>query len=230
MKLSVSALRSIGRLIMFVVDKCIPSLNMKDVFYTNNAYELSYLRWFGQQLLLSDEDGLSRFNIPAISILINGILRPHCDDLNPLDYDQDFTFSLFTMIPLSRVKCVKIRKIAEEKFPLGIPLCLVAYRRRVMNYFLKYLKGIDSYVNSNYLLKTGRQSLVDLFNKTQCANDYQGYMFKAIDYSHFESSFATTKKGLFRREIMITDEAVDKMVSSQMFNILLSSINLTHTK
>lgn len=214
MKLSVPALRSIGRLIMFVVDKCIPSLNTKDIFYSNNAYELSYLRWFGQQLLVTDEDGLSRFNIPAISILINGILRPHCDDLNPLDYDKDFTFSLFAMIQLSRVKCAKMRRIAEEKFPNGIPLCLVAYRRRVIQYFLKYLNGIDNYVSSNHLLKSGRQSLVNLFNKTQCANDYQGFMFKSKDYSHIESMFATTKKGLFRKPMMITQEAVDKMVSN----------------
>ena len=213
MKLSVPALRSIGKLIMFVVDECIPNLNVKDIFFTDNKYEISYLRLFGKQLLLTDEDGLSRFNIPAISILINGILRPHCDDLNPLNYDKDFTFSLSVLIPIGNVKCPKMRDKISKMFPDYIPLCLVAYRRRVVEYFVKYHEKIDKYVQQKPMLQMGRQALANLFNDTKGSNDYQGYFFKSKNLDHVMSKFVIKKNSLFPKKMLVTSEAVEKTVS-----------------
>lgn len=215
MKLSVPALRSIGRLTMFILDKLLPRIGMSKIFETVNPDELQYLRWFGQQLCIAEEDGLDRYNIPALSVLINKILLPHCDELNPLDYLKDFTFSLSATIPLSNINSDSMREKIGILYPGGVPLCFVAYRRKAIEYFVRYLGSIQTYVLSDPTVITQRNAIVKLLTTTQCDNDYHGNLFLRKDMSDIHNKCKVEDKYLFHKKMMTTSEAVEKSVSIQ---------------
>ena len=100
--LSDSAMKAIGKLLMYVNDHVLPATPFPDVYNCTDEDELEYLKQFGKQLFL-DESELKRFKFPAASLLVNDDLNPHEDLMNPHNIEMDYTLALSLVVPISEV-------------------------------------------------------------------------------------------------------------------------------
>ena len=64
--LSENALKSIGKLIMYIIDNIFPTTPYPEVFKIQCEHEREYIKCFGQQLHISEAIGLDRFCVPAV--------------------------------------------------------------------------------------------------------------------------------------------------------------------
>ena len=206
--LSAHALKSIGKLIMYIIDNILPTTPYPDIFKIQCKHEKECVRKFGQQLYISDAIGLDRFCVPALSILINRELNPHYDSMNPTDPDHDNTFSLNLQIPKSFIPPNQ-----HILYPDGIPLCIVLYKRKALYHYCKRMKAIDNYKNVKKY--PGRQKLVDELMKVNQVWDYIGKFFSREKRNDILSQFGpdTSKKPIFKGKMLVCNEAIDKMVS-----------------
>ena len=78
---------------MLLIKEVIPFTVFPKMFEPIHPIEKEYHELFARQLNLFEEDDLNLFNIPAVSLLINDELKPHCDSLNPIDPEGDATQS-----------------------------------------------------------------------------------------------------------------------------------------
>ena len=92
--LSKTALSSIGKLLMYIIDFCLPATPMSQSFQGTSIFEDKYIKLFGKQLGITEDMGLDRFVFPAVSILVNKDLNPHCDSMNPCELSLKSPFIL----------------------------------------------------------------------------------------------------------------------------------------
>ena len=206
-----NALKGIGRLLMYVIDECLPHTPYANVFKSTNKYEREYLQLFGKQLLLEGNE-LSRFCFPAISILVNKDLNPHCDSMNPMQLDVDYTFSLSVQVPITKVPII-LQKQIQHLYPYTVPMCLVIYKRKALVYYCKRMLSVDTYINEVPHKKVGRQKLVEMIRRVGTYADYQGMFFNRTNRTQIEKSFNDINHNTYQGKISKVPEAVDKMVS-----------------
>ena len=165
------------------------------------------MKKFGLQLHITREMGLDRFCIPAMSILINQDLNPHYDSMNPVDNHDDFTFSMNLQIPLTYLPPT-ILSTVKKNFPLGVPLCVVLYKRKALCNYAKRMLAIDQYAMS----QCGRMKIVELLKQVNYDVDYVGRFF-SVDRSKILQQFKVETKlqTVLKNKIFISPEAVDKM-------------------
>ena len=221
--LSRDALLSIAKLLMFIIDTILPSTPFPNIFKTQNQYELEYVKMFGQQLHITKEMGLDRFCVPAVSILVDKELYPHYDSLNPIDRDNDFTFSMNLEIPLNYIP-TNIVSMVKNDYPTGVPLCLVLYKRNALCNYSKRMTAVDSYMDKKKLVDNklvlqypGRRKLVELLQDVKGDNDYIGNFFSKDMIKKLVERFDYDQgNSVFKGKILLCPEAVDKMVCITM--------------
>ena len=228
--LSDDALKSIGKLLMFVIDHILPTTTYPDIFKVQNKYEKEYITLFGQQLHITKGMGLNRFCIPAVSLLVNKQLNPHYDSLNPTKKNDDFTFSMNLQVPLIFLP-PNMLPVVKKEFPTGVPLCIVLYKRNALCNFSKRMKEVDNYMDKKIVVETklvsqypGRRKLVELLRSVNSDNDYVGNFFSKHTREGLAKKFDYDKhKIVFKGKILLCPEAVDKMVcvTSQCIYIYL---------
>ena len=80
--ISNSALKKLGRLIVFILRQVIPEFKMYSYGCNDCPKARELIAKFGLQLGLQGDD-LECFTVPGISIVINDNLYPHVDTMNP---------------------------------------------------------------------------------------------------------------------------------------------------
>lgn len=208
------ALKSIGDLLVFITDECLHEIDHNHVFDTNCNVSLEEIRKFGRQLLLTEDTGLLRLMIPAFSALVNKVLNPHCDGLNPYNYSHDYTFSICVGIQTESIMPVERRQIIQAIYPEVVPFCIVAYGRNALICYAKRQNNIEQYMRQNessiFII---RQKLVNLLKSSYSDSDYIGSIFMCNDRLELASKFKEDTKCYFKKPLYTTKEAVDKMVS-----------------
>ena len=209
MKLSHVALLSIGKLLMFVIDYCLPSTTLKDVFETTDKYELQYIREFGEQLGLSTNE-LARFVFPAISILVNQYLNCHCDSMNPTDPLQDYTMAISSQVKSDSCP-LPLRLSVQKTYPITVPICVVMYRRKALISYSRRMHAMDNYCIKKQNELHGRTKLLSLLRSGGTDADYIGMFFDRRGKEKLLPRFSVNSNSTFKHKMAIIPEAVDKM-------------------
>ena len=180
-----NSLECLGKFLLFVIEKVIPTTAYKDLFKTSNPYEKEYLQMFANQLKIGSKDKLDLFSIPAVSILINKDLNPHCDSMNPVDRDLDYTMAMSIVINAEELP-EPLRKLIPVNFKSQIPLCVVMYRRKALIYYANRMTKMDNYMIDEQSHSMWKRKLVMLLKSVGSAADYVGCFF-------FKTNNRTTK-------------------------------------
>lgn len=210
MQLSEDSLKSIGSLLMFLIDYCLPSTSLKNVFDTIDKYELEYIHQFGKQLGLTEESGLLRFIFPSISILANRYLNGHCDKMNPTDPSKDFTMAVSAQVQTKNCP-MPLRLIVQKEYPIAIPMCLVVYKRKALLDYAARMRSIDEYRYKNINEVHGRTKLVSLMKSVYTDADYIGMFFNKDSRQRTMHRFEVDCTSIFKYKMATVHEAVDKM-------------------
>ena len=218
--ISKRALKELGKLLMLVIDECLPTSNICNAFKIDSKYHRQYLDMFASQLQL-DKESRSRFCIPAMSLLVNGDLKPHCDTMNPVRYENDYTLSLSVQISIDNLPTT-IREKMRNIYPIAIPICLVIYNRKSLDHYAQRMLNIDNYVSDNVLSSTGRSRLVELLNNVNVYTDYQGTYFINKEYEILGTSYKKNEKFIYDDKTSSIKETVDSMVSIVMYILIVS--------
>ena len=211
MSLSNSALKSIGKLLMYIIDFCIPETPYPDIFKCSSRYEKNYISLFGKQLLITKEMGLERFNIPAISIVVNRDLNPHYDSMNPFDKSDDMSCSVNIEIPTNKLPS-NIQETVKKQYPKSIPLCVVMYKRKALIYYSRRMLAVEDYVSESPGMAVGRAELVSRLRNVNAVNDYIGNFFDRHDRDSLLDQFQNGRLKTFTGKALVVKEGVDKMV------------------
>ena len=211
MNLSIATLKSIGKLLMLIVDQCIPLTPLHHIFKTTDKYELEYIRLFGQQLCISDENGLDRFCIPGISILINNDLNPHCDTMNPTTSEYDHTLCYSVQIPVGMLPTT-LQTSLQYEYKSHIPMCIVLYRRNALTHYSKRMNEVDNYLNMSHSCYSGRMKLITHIRDVSFDNDYIGTFFSKSKRNQVYSKFEYDSRSYCKGKILSLNQSVDKMV------------------
>ena len=211
MSLSNSALKSIGKLLMYIIDFCIPETPYPDIFKCSSRYEKDYISLFGKQLLITKEMGLERFNIPAISIVVNRDLNPHYDSMNPFDKSDDLSCSVNIEIPTKKLP-PNIQETVKKQYPRSIPLCVVMYKRKALIYYSRRMLAVEDYVSESPGMAVGRAELVSRLRNVNAVNDYIGNFFDKHDRDSLLNQFQNGRLKTFAGKALVVEEAADKMV------------------
>ena len=205
--LSTCALKSIGNLIMFIINHILPTTKYPNIFKIRNKYEREYLNMFAKQLCITNKTYLEKFGVPAVSILVNQDLNPHYDSMNPVNISDDSTFSLNLLVPIKSLPLCN-QQLLKEKFPSGVPLCVVLYKRKALCNYTKRMLAVDQYA----IHHSGRIKIVELLRKVNHDVDYIGRFFSQ-DRKEILSKFEVEKKPpiVFKGKMLVCPEAVDKM-------------------
>ena len=155
-KIGNEALTLLGKFLMLLIKEVIPFTAFPKMFEPIHPIEKEYHELFARQLNLFEEDDLNLFNIPAVSLLINDELKPHCDSLNPIDPEGDATFSITVQVPLSDIP-ESITHIFGNRFRTSIPFCIVMYRRQCLANLSSHHLKIEDYLDVNGPYLEGRQ-------------------------------------------------------------------------
>ena len=217
--ISEEGLKSIGKLLMYVIDHCIPKTTFPDIFNHMNKQERKYIEEFGKQLLITKEMGIDRFNIPALSIVVNRDLKPHYDSMNPVDMIDDYTFSLNIEIPTENIP-VEMKEIVKRQYPFSVPLCIVLYPWKLLIYYARRMTEIDDYIARLPNNFNGRNKLVALLRDVGKDTDYIGNFFSSSNRENIQVLFKADPKSIFKGRKAVLSEAVDKMVSILYYVLL----------
>jgi hypothetical protein len=209
-QLSENALKSIGSLLMFLIDYCLPSTSLKNVFDTVDKYELEYIHQFGKQLGLTEETGLLRFVFPAISILVNRYLNAHCDKMNPTQPSDDYTMALSTQVQSSNCP-MPLQVTVQKRYPIAVPMCVVIYKRKALLDYAARMRSIDEYRYKNIDEITGRTKIVSLLKSVYTDADYVGMFFNNNSRQAILDRFTVDSTSIFKYKMATIPEAVDKM-------------------
>ena len=208
-------MKAIGKLLMYVNDHVLPATPFPDVYNCTDEDELEYLKQFGKQLFL-DESELKRFKFPAASLLVNDDLNPHEDLMNPHNIEMDYTLALSLVVPISEVLS-DYQQILKTRYPAGVPLCLVLYRRRCLECFVLRNKRWKGFLDCNSNEVNGRRKMYQMMRKVNTPADYTGYFWKKSNRLALRKTFdvleipgSTSKTPL---KCACYPEAIDKMVS-----------------
>ncbi len=227
-------MKELGEFLLFAQMTVLKQTPFGNVYDTNNAEELEYLQTFGKQLCLEERKGLESFRIAAVSVLINKDLDPHMDLMNPSNLAFDYTMALSYVVPMTEVP-VEYRDTLKEKYPSGVPLCVVLYRRKCLESLIKRSARWDRWCEEEVHEKVGRCQLLDLLKRTGSHADYCGMFWSKSNRSQLLNDFADLQSPNSKSKLRIAyakyPEAVDKMVSYissfSHFNVIISMKNLT---
>ena len=204
---------TIGKLLMYIGDKILPTLSDQVVkaFMCEDEYEQEYIDKFSDSLNIERQCSNNKLRFPAMSLLINQDLNPHCDKLNPrVDY-RDYTIVITSMISLVDID-LEYRDYLRDAFGDLIPLCIVLYNRQCLLNYSCYWKTVNRFISSKPLEESGRRSMVQLLHSVNTDADYLSNFFQKKCHEVLESNFKFDKlcKG-FKHKIYTTNEAVDKI-------------------
>ena len=211
-ELSHDLLKSIGSLLVYILNYNIPSKVIHSIFKPSSSYEIKYLRQFAKQLIITDDNDISQFIFPALSLLINNDVDPHYDIMNPVESKLDWTMSLSCQVPVKILPKQHYGR-AKAEFGNNVPLCLVIYRRKAVEYLSKRMMRIKYYSNSYCMEQKGRILLVKLLSDVNSKSDYIGNFFNVNTRSKIANMFEVNSRFNFQDKILICPESVDKMVS-----------------
>ncbi len=206
------SLKVIGKLLLYVTTQVLPKTTFNNIFYTNNRYELHYIREFGKQLRIDNDFDLDRFFVPSISLLINQELNPHCDSMNPVEKNNDHTVALSCQIPVSNVP-IEFSKQFKQEFKYEIPFCLVMYKRKALIYYARRMDALNEYINTSVLESSGRKAIVNLITAVGTERDYIGRCFTNDGWKQTSTNSVYHHSVNNKVKLTTYDEAVDKMVS-----------------
>ena len=196
---------------MYIIDFCIPETPYPDIFKCSSRYKKDYISLFGKQLLISKEMGLERFNIPAISIVVNRDLNPHYDSMNPFDKCDDMSCSVNIEIPTNKLP-PNIQERVKNQYPRSIPLCVVMYKRKALIYYSRRMLAVEDYVSESPGMAVGRAELVSRLRNVNAVNDYIGKFFDKHDRDSLLDKFQNGRLKTFAGKALVVKEAADKMV------------------
>ena len=215
MNLSEQALSSIGRLLVYIQKKLLPTTPFPLSFSRKSKYEEKYIRMFANQLQITNDTDIQNFGFHAISILINKDLSPHCDSMNPSAPEDDYTLSLSVQVPTSDLP-EDIQERAISKYGLSVPLCIVVYKRKCLHDYCKRMKKLEEFKDNNPKKKEGRKRLIKILSSTYTDADYVGNFFDPQRWLDMKQSFklhykVDNRQLHFDAPMLVTNEAVDKM-------------------
>ena len=132
-KITHDAKTELGKFMQYMINDVIPNTTMPDSFSSNiTSIDQEYLQLFAKQLNITNNEDLDVFNIPAISLLINNDLNPHCDSSNPISSQNDITLSITVQVPITSLPKATQTILPKGKFTTSIPFCVVLYRRQCL--------------------------------------------------------------------------------------------------
>ena len=211
MNMNSTTLKAIAKLLLEVSRDYLPYLGKKDLFKCACKHEKMVVSKFAKQLLLTNEKDIEDFCIPAISLLINKDLNPHCDDMNPTEWNEDVTFSISVQLALSELSLPKkLSTILTNLYGDRIPFCLVVYKRKTLVWWSKRMRSIDEYLNKDHHSKEAELNCKKFVSNMQAVNtelDYVGYVYNEDRYKVFSATFKSNPEMLYQA----TSEAIDKM-------------------
>ena len=223
-ELSSNLLMAIGKFLVHVAEKLLPKFNsnVQDAFSPTNQYEIALIKRFQRQLII---DPQTTFTFPAISILINDNLNPHCDSLNPIDVKNDYTIVTTTKVYVMDIKsCIRDNKNIK-KYGSKIPICVVIYNRQCLTNYSNHMRMRDKYIsdfNEEITKKNGKKSIVDLLSSVDTDFDYSGNFLSRNRHERSISNFIVDKKiKQFNYGIFTTREAIDKLVRKKIYKKIL---------
>ena len=208
--LSKTALSSIGKLLMYIIDFCLPATPMSKSFQGTSIFEDKYTKLFGEQLGITEAMGLNRFVFPAVSILVNQDLNPHCDSMNPREMEDDYTFSLSAQVPTN--ECPRdLYSLLKVSHPVSIPMCIVIYKRKALIDYARRCLNVQRYINENSLEISGRTKLIRLIESVRTHADYLGTFFDPKQRLMIHEQFTFVKRSIFVNKMCLFRESVDEM-------------------
>ena len=204
------ALTKLGEFLMFMIKDVIPTTTFPDLFKPIHDIEKEYHQLFARQLNIFEEDELNKFNIPAVSLLINDQLRPHCDSLNPVNKEYDATLSITVHVPMSEVP-KSITHHFSNRFTTTIPFCIVLYRRQCLVNISSHHLKIEQYLNNKSPYLQGRERIIQLLSHSVYSDiDYGGLFFTKHRQRLIQNKFQQNDNRIFKDKIALLNEAVDK--------------------
>ena len=196
---------SLGKFLLFLIKEVIPATNMPHIFKPFHDIEQEYLRLFANQLNITNEDDIKLFNIPAVSLLVNDILHPHCDSLNPSKKGQDYTFSITVQVPTDTLPS-SVTSILQPKYQKTIPLCIVVYRRNCL-----YQLSLHKMRITNYSSNSTRKKMCEMLSNPYSHMDYGGMFFTKHRDRLMKPKFVSQGTScIFKDKMALTNEAIDK--------------------
>ena len=208
-------LSNIGNFLLMIIKTIFPRLSQdfKQSFTTEDKVELKHIYRLATQLGVDDKHNLDLFRIPAISIVINNNIKPHCDSMNPTDPTRDFAFVLSALVPIKEIKNEKYRSyFCNEVSSEHIPICIILYNRKCLLDLAKKTYDINNYVlNQSKPTKSIVSNMIDLFHLVNSDVDYIGNFFTSAGRSRIIKKFNTHDKSTFKYPKLTLQEAADKM-------------------
>ena len=206
------SIKCIGDLCNTVSSFIYHSSELRDTFSSKNSTYNHYLQLFANQLNITDNHQLQQFCIPAISIIINNKLAPHCDSSNPIEVNEDKTLVVTKIIPRDKIDTT-LSIDNNKHFKNGIPLCIVMYKRQCLLKKVQNQQKFDRYLHESHESRIGRLKLVEYLSyKVYNEVDYVGMFFSKHRHQliHDKFKFPLSMK-YYRHKVALFDEAVDKM-------------------
>ena len=197
----------LGQFLLFLIKEVIPTTSMPSIFEPFHDIEREYLKLFANQLNITDEEDRNKFNIPAVSLLINDVLHPHCDSLNPSKEGQDYTFSITVKVPIDSLP-PSVSDILQQKYQTSVPFCIVIYRRNCLYQLSLHKKRIEDYGTTE-----ARKKICDMLSNPYSRLDYGGLFFTKHRDRLMEPNFVLEEdedKCIFKDKMAIMKEAIDK--------------------
>ena len=204
---------TIGKLLMYIGGDVLSSLhdNVKRAFEVEDKYEQEYLDKFSQCLNIDKQCYNYCLKFPAVSLLLNKNLNPHCDKLNPKSHERDYAIVITVKIDLQDID-EQHRGYLSQMYSKSVPLCIVLYNRQCLLNYAKHWKCVNEFVKSNPTEEKGQQNIVNLLHSVQTDADYLSSFFQKKCHKNIEHMFKVDKlcKG-FTHKMYTTNEAIDKI-------------------
>ena len=201
----------LSQFLLFIIKQFLPTTTMPSIFEPFDDVEREYLHLFANQLNIFNEEDKNVFNIPAVSILINDVLHPHCDTLNPTREDQDFTFSSTVQIPVKSLPS-SVRNILQPRFQTSVPFCIVIYRRNCLYQLSMYHKRLKNYQETEMGINDPtKEKIYQMLCNAYSILDYGGLFFTKHRDRLMEDMFVFQGDDcIFKDKMAIKREAIDK--------------------
>ena len=153
---------------------------------------------------------MSRFNIPAISLLVNDVLNPHYDSLNPTNEQYDRTLSITVHVPLKSLSSV-LQDILKESYDTHVPFCIVMHQRQCLVTLRSLHFRIDEYKSKEHKYHEAREKIIKILSDGVYSElDYGGLFFTRHRQRLIDHKFDIIDGSNFNDKMAVLNEAVDK--------------------
>ena len=205
------SLLSIGRLLIFIKRYVFPLTTLSSTLASKSSIEAKYVDKFARQLGITARDDLQDFPFQAVSVLINRDLNPHCDSMNPTKEENDYTMALSFMVPTTVIADGLLRDTVEKEFPYYIPMCIVIYKRKCVDYYSSRMSRISDYISESEVESDGRGRIVRMLNAVNTDADFYGTFFNKFRMNFLQQRVVRSSHKEFTGNIIVADEAADKL-------------------